>query len=80
MYELFGIRSAQYLSENSDIQIPLLENTGKRRAFAYIAVPEHAVKELLKLHGIEFNGRKLVIVKTKAPPEKTTENNCSHRQ
>ena len=38
----------------------LFGNTGKRSGFAYITVPEHVVKELLKLHGIEFNGRKLV--------------------
>ena len=32
----------------------LFGNTGKRSGFAHI-IPEHVVKELLKLHGIEFN-------------------------
>ena len=39
----------------------LVENTGKQRGFGYITVPEHAFKELLKLHGVGFNGRKLAI-------------------
>ena len=45
--------------------MPLLGNTGKRRGFAYITVPEHVVKVLLKLNCIEFNGRKLVLKKQK---------------
>ena len=32
---------------------------------------EHVVKELLKLRGIEFNGRQLVTEKAKKPPKKT---------
>ena len=71
LYELFGLRSIQYLSENSDIQMSLLENIGKRRGITYITVPEHVVKELLKLHSIEFNGRKLITEKAKTPPKKT---------
>ena len=72
MYELFGQSSTQYLGKNSHTEKPLLGNTGKRRGFAYTTVPEHVVKELLKLHGIVFNGRKLVIGKEKTPPMKTT--------
>ena len=75
LYELFGPHSAQCLSENSDIQMSRLENTGKRRGFAYITVPEHAHKEIVKLHSIEFNGRKLIIEKAKTPPKKTTGKN-----
>ena len=75
LYELFGLDSTQYLSENSDIQLSLFGNKGKRRGFAYITVPEHVVKELLKLHGIEFNGRNLVTKKAKTPPSKTTGKN-----
>ena len=52
--------------------MPLLGNIGKRRGLAYTAVPNHVLKELLKLDGIEFNGRKLVIEKTKTPPKLTT--------
>ena len=55
--------------------MPLLGNTRKRRGFAYITVPEHVFKELLKLHGIEFNGRKSVIEKAKTPSKKTAGKN-----
>ena len=71
MYELFGLRSNHYLSKNSNNEIPLLGNTRKRRGFAYITLH----KELLKLRGIEFNGRKLVIEKVKTLPKKTTGKN-----
>ena len=49
--------------------MPLLGNTRKRRGFADITVPEHLVKELLKLNGIELNGRNLVVEKAKTPPK-----------
>ena len=38
-------------------------------------MPEHVVKELLTLHGIEFNVRMLVIEKAKTSPKKTTGKN-----
>ena len=44
----------------------------KTKSFCYITVPEHEFEKLYKLHGIEFNGRKLVIEKTKTPLKKTT--------
>ena len=65
LYEFFGLRSTQY-------QMPLFESTGKQTGFTYITVPEHVVKELVILHDIEFNGRKLVTEKAKTPPKTTT--------
>ena len=47
----------------------------KNEGFAYITVREHVIKELLELHVIEFNRRKLVIEKAKTPPKKTTGKN-----
>ena len=75
LHDLFGLISTQYLSENSDIQMPLLQNTGIRRGFAYITASEHVVKELLKLHGKEFNGRKLVTEKANTTPKENTGKN-----
>ena len=65
LYEFFGLRSTQY-------QMSLFESTGKQTGFTYITVPEHVVKELVILHDIEFNGRKLVTEKAKTPPKTTT--------
>ena len=53
-FELFGLRTTNYLRDNSDVQIPLSENTGKKRVFAYVKVSRHVIDELLKLHGIQF--------------------------
>ena len=41
LFELFVPRTTNYLHDNSDVQIPLSENTGKKRGFAYVKVPRH---------------------------------------
>ena len=69
LFELFGLRTTNYLRDNSDVQIPLSENTGKKRGFAYVKVPRHVSDELLKLHGLGFKGKMLVIEKAKTPPK-----------
>ena len=66
---IFGLRTTNYLRDNSDVQIPLSENTGKKRGFAYVKVPRHVSDELLKLHGLGFKGKMLVIEKSKTPPK-----------
>ena len=48
LFELFGLRTTNYLCDNSDVQIPLSEYIGKKRGFAYVNVSDG----LLKLHGI----------------------------
>ena len=69
LLELFGMRTTNYLCDNSDVQIPLSENTAKKRGFAYVKVPRHVSDALLKLHGIRFKGKVLVIEKTKTLPK-----------
>ena len=69
LFELFGLHSTNYLRDNCDVQIPLSENTGKKRGFAYIKVPRHVSDELLKLHGLGFKGKMLVTEKAKTPPK-----------
>ena len=69
LFELFELHSTNYLRDNCDVQILLSENTGKKRGFAYIKVPRHVSDELLKLHGLGFKGKMLVIEKAKTPPK-----------
>ena len=69
LFELFGLRTTNYLRDNSDVKIPLSENTGKRRGSTNVKVPRHVSDELLKLHGIEFKGKMLVIEKAKTLPK-----------
>ena len=74
LFELFGLRTTNYLRDNSDVQMPLSENTGKRRGFAYEKVPRYLSDKLLKLHGVEFTGMMLSIEKAKALPKAKTIN------
>ena len=39
LFELFGLRTTNYLRDNSDVKIPFSENTGKRRGSTYVKVP-----------------------------------------
>ena len=32
-------------------------NTGKRKNFAYVTVPQHVTTELITLNGIQFNSK-----------------------
>ena len=41
----------------------------KKRGVAYLKVPRHVSDELLKLHGLGFKGKILVIEKAKTPPK-----------
>ena len=54
LFKSFGLRTTNYLLDNSDVQIPLSENTGKKRGFAYVKVLRHVSDELLKSHGFGF--------------------------
>ena len=69
LFELFGLCTTNHLRENSDVQIPLSENTVKKRGFAYVKEPRHVSDELLRLHGIGFKGKMLVIEKAKTLPK-----------
>ena len=69
LFELFGLRTTNYLLGNSHVQVLLSENTGEKRGFAYVKVPRHASDKLIKLNGIGFKGKMLVIKKAKTLPK-----------
>ena len=46
-----------------------LKILAKKRGFASVKVPRHVSDELLKLHGLGFKGKMLVIEKGKTPPK-----------
>ena len=74
--QLFGLAATPYLNQQCTVEIATCEKTGKSKNFAFINVPEHVHSELMKLNGIEFYGRQLVIeeAKTKTDEEKNDEN------
>ena len=43
------------------MNLPVEEKTGKHRGFACIECPRHVQQELIKLNGIEFQQRSIVV-------------------
>ena len=61
LYELFDLRSTKYLKETCRRNMPVNENAGKCKGFAFGLVPEHVQKEILQLNGITLENRIIVI-------------------
>lgn len=68
---LFGLSATTYLKNSCNVEIACCEKTGKSKNFAFIQVPEHVHDELMKLNGIEFYGRQLVIEEAKTKPDES---------
>jgi len=69
LVQLFGLGATPYLRQTCKVELAVCEKTGKSKNFAFINVPEHVHSELMKLNGIEFYGRQLVIEEAKTKPE-----------
>ena len=61
LYKLFGLRPTQYLKQNCLVNRSLINKTGKSKGFAFIFTPEKVHQDLLKLHGVDLLGRKILI-------------------
>ena len=72
--ELFGLRSTKYLRETCKINIPVNENTGKCKGFAFALVPEHMQKKILKLNEITLESRIIVIEDANSTRKRDTKN------
>ena len=57
--ELFSLETTKYLKENCSITMSINSKTGKNIAF--VLSPDHVHDELLKLNGIEFHGKSLIL-------------------
>ena len=51
-------------------------NTGKKKYFAYVTAPEHVTTELIKLNGIEFNSKCIIVEEAKNKPAAFSEANA----
>ena len=80
--QLFGLGTTTYLRQCCSVELATCEKTGKSKNFAFVNVPEHVHSELMKLNGIEFYGRQLVIeeAKTKAEDDKEDKENKDKRK
>ncbi|XP_057301759.1 3'-5' ssDNA/RNA exonuclease TatD-like isoform X2 [Hydractinia symbiolongicarpus] len=63
--QLFGLGTTPYLRQNCSVELATCEKTGKSKNFAFVNVPEHVHSELMKLNGIEFYGKMIVIEEAK---------------
>ena len=71
LYELFGLRSTNYLKRNCHIEIDHFNNVGQPFASATVTGPAHACEKLLKLHGINFHGNPLFTEMSKSSLEQS---------
>ena len=51
-------------------------STGKKTYFAYVTAPEHVTNELIKLNGIEFNSKCIIVEEAKNKPTAFSEANA----
>ena len=63
--ELFGLRTKNYLRNTCHVKLILCSKTNNSQGFAFVTGPEHVLNELVKLNGIEFQEKPLVIEKAK---------------
>ena len=68
LMELFGLRTTSYLLDNCSIEMPKLQQDGRHKGHGFILAPCHFCNELVKLHGLEFHGHKIIIEEAKARP------------
>ena len=64
----FGLRTTNCLIDNCCIEMSNLEQNGKHNGHGFISAPCHVCHELVKLHGLEFHDRKIIIEEAKTPP------------
>ena len=68
LVEFFGLRTTNYLIDNCSIEISKLQRNGRHNGHAFILAPCDVCNELVKLHGLEFQGLKIIIEEAKTPP------------
>ena len=56
----------QYLRDTCRINLVISKREGKHRRITFITTPDHVHDELLKLNGVEFQGRSMVAETTKS--------------
>ena len=62
---MFGLRTSNYLRNTCHVKLILCSKTSNSRGFAFVNGPEHVLKELVKLNGMEFQEKILVIDEAK---------------
>ena len=77
LVELFGQRTTNYLIDNFSIEMSKVQQNGRHNDHAFILAPCHVCNELVKLHSLEFHGRKISIEEAKTPPRTLLNELCT---
>ena len=65
--ELSDLRATKYLADNCSIEMSKLQQNGRFNGHAFVLATCHVCDKLVKLHGLEFHGRKIIIDEAKTP-------------
>ena len=68
LVKLFGLKTTNYLMDNFFIEMSKLQQNKRHNGHVFISAPCHVYDELVKLHGLKFNGRKTIIKEIKTSP------------
>ena len=67
--EFFGFKTASYLQKTCKVELSVCPETGNSRCFAYVTVPYHVYKEIIKLNGVVFKSKPIKIEDAKVKPK-----------
>ena len=73
LYELFGLRSMNFLGNNCHIEMDHFSNADQSFVSATVTAPAHLCEDILKLHGIDFHDNPLVIEMFKSLLEQSSQ-------
>ena len=65
--ECFGFTTTSYLQKTCKIELSVCPKTGNSKCFAYVIVPYHVYKEIIKLNGV-FKPKPINIEDAKVKP------------
>ena len=65
IYELFRLHITISLNNKCQVQFTLSENITKWRGFPYLTLQKHVINKFLKLDGLKFKEKSLIIEKSK---------------
>ena len=58
-------RNTKYLTQKCYVNMSTNSNTGKKKYFAFVTAPDHVTTELIKLNGIHFSSKYIIVEEAK---------------
>ena len=67
--EFFSFKTTSYLHKTCKVELSVCPKTGISRCFAYVTVPYHVYKEIIKLNGVVFKSKPIKTEHAKVKPK-----------